>query len=163
VEGRPQPGPYDAGQLIIASTRIPVTGPGGVFEERAEDRAARRGIQRQPGREPGRGAAVPRRAGLRGPGHPRTPPPAGHRIQRGPHRGLPRPGRRSLGPGPAGGQLEGLGDQRRQLSVIQPRRRRVVGVLVLIQVTGVLIIKSRYGGQVVRVPVRALGHQPPVR
>ena len=53
------------------------------------------------------------------------------------------PGRALGGADLVGGDLEGLGDQRLELGVIQARRRGTVGVFVLLRVAGILIVGHR--------------------
>ena len=157
----PVPRADHAEQLIIGGAGVPVVVPGHLLQERPEHRAPRRDIQRLAGGEPGGRARILPGEGLRGPGHPRAPPPGRDGTGRGQHRGVTQPRRHLRRPHLLRGDLPRLGDQRRQLVIIQPRRRRVIRVLIRIQVTGILILGP--GGQPGLIPVRALRHQRPVR
>ncbi len=148
-----------ADQFIVRRADVTVVVTGRVLQERPQRRAAGRDVEGLAGGEPGRRARMLTRVGLRGPGHPGATPAGHHGAQGAQQPGLAPPGRSLRRPGPVRGDLAGLGDQRGQLVVIQPGRRGVVGVLVLVRVTGVLVVGD--GGQVGLIPVRALRHQPP--
>ncbi len=140
------------GQLVIGGTRVPVILPGRLLQELGQREAPGRDIQRLAGREPRRPAGIHPRETLRRSGHPRTPPPGRHSSGCRHRRGLPQPGHHRRDPRLLGGDLVRGGDQ---LPGIHVRRRRVVRVLVQVQV---LILGP--GGQVRRVihPVRPGRH-----
>ncbi len=100
---------------------------------------------------------------------PASPGPAAgrHRAERGPHPGPTSPGhlrpRRRL----TGGELPDPRDQRSQLRIIHPRRRRIIRILMLLHltITGIILTLRR---QVTRLihplrPLRARRNQPPIR
>ena len=157
----PVPGADDPQQLIIGGAGVPVIVPGGVLQERGQGGAAGRDVEGLAGGEPGRPARILPRESLCRAGHPRASPTGRHGADGGQHRGMPQPGQGFRGPSLLRGDLPGLGDQRGQLIVIQPGRRRVVRVFVLVRVTRILILGPR--GQPGLIPVRTLRHLPPAR
>ena len=144
-------------QLIIRRTPVPVTIPGRLIRELGQHRAARRDIQRLTRREPRRPAGVLTREPLRGTGHPRAPAAGRHRPERGPDPGLTGPGHLRLRLSLPGGELPGLRDQRSQLRIIHPRRRRVIRILILrpLTITGIILTLRRQVTRLIH-PLRPL-------
>ena len=154
-------------QLIIRHTPVPVTLPRRLIRELGQHRAARRGIQRLTRREPRRPAGVLTREPGRGARHPRAPAAGRHRPERGPDPGQTGAGHLRLRLGLPGGELPGLRDQRSQLRIIHPGRRRVIRILILrpLAITGIILTLRR---QVTRLihplrPLRARRNQPPIQ
>ena len=132
----PVPRADHPGQLVIGRARVPVIIPGRHLRELAQRQAAGRHVQRLPRREPRRPAREHPRHGIRGPGHPRTPPPGRRRGVRRHRRGQTRPGQQHRLPDLLGGDSLRLAGQ---LPGIHVRRRRVVRILAQAHVTGILI------------------------
>jgi hypothetical protein len=151
-------------QLIIRNPGIPAILPPGFLRELRQHRAPLRHIQRLARPEPRRPAPGLTRHRPRRTRHPRTPPAAGHRTQRRDQARLA--GRRPLRRRgfPVRGRLPGLSEQRSQLPIIQPPRRRTTGILILtglLQITRIIRSPRSQIPQVIQPlrPVRALRHQ----